>query len=85
MYVTDRISPDTTERSPGLENAFSENRVPTTPLLAEPLVRKAPPTVPVALMENEATDELLVTTEGLAFVAAVKDAATRVELLYPVN
>ena len=41
------------------------------------LTRKAPPTVCVALMENEAGEALLVTTEGLALVAAAKVADGR--------
>ena len=76
------MSPDTTERSPGVLKSDAENNVPVVPLFALPLVKNAPPTVAVALMLNVAGEEALVTTDGFAAVAVVKLAATRVELLY---
>jgi hypothetical protein len=61
----------------------AENRVPAVPLLALPLVRKAPPTVEVALMLNDAGEAEFVATDGFAVVAVTKVTATRVALLYP--
>ena len=81
MYVTFRVSPDTTALSPGAEKSTAENNVPAVPLLALPLVRKAPPTVEVALIEKEAGDAELVATEGLAVVAVTNVHATLVALL----
>ena len=75
------VSPDTTDLSPGEVKSDAENKVPAVPLLALPLVRKAPPTVEVALMENDAGEAELVATEGLAVVAVAKVTATRVALL----
>lgn len=75
------MSPDTTDLSPGEVKSEAENKVPAVPLLALPLVRKAPPTVDVALMENEAGEAELVATEGLAVVAVTNVHATRVALL----
>jgi hypothetical protein len=75
------VSPDTTALSPGEVKSEAENNVPVDPLLALPLVRKAPPTVDVALIEKEAGEAELVATEGLAVVAVTKVAATRVALL----
>ena len=73
--MTFRVSPDTTERSPGDWKSAAENKVPELPVAAEH--RNAPPTVWVALMENAAGDALLVTTEGLALVAATNVTAGR--------
>ena len=81
MYVTDKVSLLTTERSPGEPKSAAENSVPVVPLLALPLVRKAPPTVVVPLMLNVAGEAEFVTTEGLAAVAATNVTATRVALL----
>ena len=81
MYVTLSVSPDTTALSPGDEKSTAENNVPAVPLLALPLVRKAPPTVEVALIVNEAGEAELVATEGLAVVAVTKVTATLVALL----
>ena len=75
VYVTFSVSPLTTERSPGDWKSAAENSVPEVPDAAEH--RKAPPTVWVALMENEAGLALLVTTDGLALVAAANVAAGR--------
>ena len=81
MYVTFNVSPETTALSPGDEKSTAENNVPAVPLLALPLVRKAPPTVEVALIEKEAGDAELVATEGLAVVAVTNVHATLVALL----
>jgi hypothetical protein len=81
VYVTFSVSPEVTALSPGEEKSAAENRVPAVPLFALPLVRKAPPTVDVALMENEAGDAELVATEGFAVVAVANVTATRVALL----
>ena len=81
MYVTDKVSPLTTERSPGEPKSAAENNVPVVPLLALPLVKNAPPTVVVPLMLKIAGEAEFVTTDGLAVVAVTKVAATRVELL----
>ena len=81
MYVTAMMSPLTTVRSPGAEKAFSENSVPVVPPLVLLETRNAPPTVPEVLMLKLAGVPELVTTEGLALVAAVSVGATRVELL----
>ena len=75
------MSPEVTARSPGEVKSEAENNVPAVPLLALPLVRKAPPTVEVALMVNDAGEAEFVTTDGLAVVAVTKVAATRVALL----
>ena len=85
VYVTLSVSPDTTERSPGEVKSDAEKSVPVVPLFALPLVRNAPPTVDVALMEKDAGVPEFVATEGLALVAAVKEHATRVLLLYGVT
>lgn len=81
MYVTFSVSPDTTERSPGELKSAAEYRVPVLPLLVLLLVRKAPPTVAVALMLNTATEAELVATEGLAVVGVPKVQAGRVAWL----
>jgi hypothetical protein len=81
VYVTFNVSPETTERSPGEVKSEAENNVPAVPLFALPLVRNAPPTVEVALIENAAGDAELVATDGLAVVAVTKVQATRVALL----
>ena len=75
------MSPDTTDLSPGEVKSEAENNVPAVPLLALPLVRKAPPTVEVALIENDEGDAELVATEGLAVVAVTNVHATLVALL----
>ena len=75
------MSPEVTARSPGEVKSDAENNGPAVPLLALPLVRKAPPTVEVALMVNDAGEAEFVTTDGLAVVAVTKVAATRVALL----
>lgn len=81
MYVTDKVSPLTTERSPGEPKSAAENNVPVVPLLVLLLVKNAPPTVAVALMLNTAGEAEFVTTDGLAFVDAAKVAVTRFALL----
>ena len=81
VYVTLSVSPDTTALSPGEVKSEAENNVPAVPLLALPLVRKAPPTVEVALIVNEAGEAVFVATEGLAVVAVTNVHATRVALL----
>jgi len=81
VYVTDKVSPLTTERSPGEPKSAAENKVPVVPPLVLLLVRKAPPTVVVPLMLNTAGEAELVTTEGLAVVAVAKVAVTRLALL----
>ncbi len=81
MYVTDNVSPSTTERSPGEPKSAAENNVPVVPLLVLSLVKNAPPTVAVALMLYTAGEAELVTTEGLAVVAVTKVAVTRFALL----
>jgi hypothetical protein len=82
VYDTLSVSPETTFLSPGAVKSDAENNVPTAPLLALPLVKKHPPTVDVALMENAAGEAVFVTTEGLAVVAVTKVGVTRVALLY---
>jgi len=79
VYVRVRMSPETTERSPGDWKSAAENRVPVVPPLVLFDVRNAPPTVVVPLMVNVALLAEFVTTEGLAFVAAANVAAGRVD------
>jgi len=80
-YVTFRVSPETTERSPGAEKSAAENSVPVVPSFVLLLTRKAPPTVAVASMLNEAAAEEFEATEGLASVAATNRHCGRVALL----
>ena len=75
------MSPEVTDLSPGDEKSDAENKVPVVPLFALPLVRKAPPTVEVALMEKAAGEAEFVATEGLAVVAVTNVHAIRVALL----
>jgi hypothetical protein len=77
VYVTFNVSPETTLRSPGDWKSAAENKVPVEPPAVLLLTKKAPPTVCVALIEKEAGDAVLVTTDGLALVAAVKVAVGR--------
>ena len=81
VYVTFKVSPDVTALSPGAEKSTAENNVPAVPLLALPLVRKAPPTVEVAFILNADGEAEFVATEGLAVVAVTNVHATRVALL----
>jgi hypothetical protein len=81
VYDTFSVSPDTTDLSPGEVKSDAENNVPVVPLLVLLVVRKAPPTVEVALIENEAGEAEVVATEGLAVVAVTNTAATRLALL----
>ena len=78
------VSPEATLRSPGDWKSAAENSVPVEPPLVLLEIRNAPPTVAVALIENEAGEALFVTTEGLALVAEANVAAGRVALLYGV-
>ena len=75
------MSPEVTALSPGDEKSAAENNVPAVPLLALPLVRNAPPTVEVALMENDAGEAEFVATDGFAVVAVTNVQAMRVALL----
>jgi hypothetical protein len=68
------VSPLETERSPPVKS-LAENNVPDVPDAT--LQRKAPAIVAVALILNDALLAVLVTTEGLAVVAAAKVAAGR--------
>ena len=79
------MSPLTTDRSPGDWKSAAENKVPVVPPLVLLLVRNAPPTVVEPFMVNVALLALLVTTEGLALVAAAKEAVGRVDSLYAVT
>jgi hypothetical protein len=81
VYVTLRVSPEATERSPGAVKSEAENRIPVVPDLVLLLIKNAPPTVAVALMVNDAGEAELVCTDGLAVVAVPKVAAGRVALL----
>ena len=55
--------------------------MPVEPLLVLLLIKNAPPTVEVALMENAAGEAELVVTDGLAVVAVPNVHAGRVALL----
>jgi hypothetical protein len=81
VYVTFKVSPDTTERSPGDVKSDAEYNVPVVPLLVLLLVRKAPPIVAVALMLNTAGEAEFVATEGFAVVGVAKEHAGRVAWL----
>ena len=80
-YDTFKISPDTTERSPGLPKSAAENSVPVVPPLVLLLVKNAPATVVVPLILNDAGEPLFVMTEGSAVVAAPNEQAGRVDWL----
>jgi hypothetical protein len=73
--VTCKVSPFATERSPPVKSA-AENNVPDVPDAT--LHKNAPAIVAVALILNDALEAELVTTEGLAVVAAANVAAGRV-------
>ena len=75
------MSPDTTERSPGAEKSAAENNVPVVPDLVLLLVKNAPPTVVVPLIENDAGEAELVATEGSAVVGVPNVQAGRVAWL----
>ena len=76
------MSPDTTERSPGEEKSTAENKVPVVPLLVLLLVKNAPPTVVVPLIEKDAGEAEFVATDGSAVVGTPKVQAGRVAWLY---
>jgi hypothetical protein len=82
VYVTDNVSPDATERSPGEVKSEAENSTPVVPLLVLLLIKKAPPTVAVALIVKDAGEALFVATDGLAVVGVPNVQAGRVALLY---
>jgi len=75
------VSPEATTRSPGAEKSEAENNTPVVPLLVLLLIRKAPPTVAVALMVYEAGEAELEATEGFAVVGVPKVQTGRVALL----
>ena len=77
--MTDKVSPETTERSPGELKSAAEYSVPVDPPLVLLLVKNAPPTVVVALMLNVAGDAELVATDGLAVVGVPNVQAGRVD------
>ena len=77
--MTDKVSPETTERSPGELKSAAEYNVPVVPPLVLLLVKNAPPTVVVALMLNVAGDAELVATDGLAVVGVPNVQAGRVD------
>ena len=79
--MTFKVSPDTTERSPGDWKSEAENKIPVVPDLVLLLIKNAPPTVEVALIVNEAGEAELLITDGSAVVAVPKVAAGRVALL----
>ena len=75
------MSPDTTERSPGVVKSDAEYSVPVVPLLVLLLVKNAPPTVEVALILYTAGEAELVATDGLAVVGVANEQAGRVDWL----
>lgn len=79
------MSPFTTARSPGDWKSAAENRTPVVPPLVLLLIKNAPPTVTVALIENWAIDKVLEITDGSAVVAVPNTACGRVAWLYEVN
>ena len=79
--MTFKVSPDTTERSPGEVKSDAEYRVPVDPPLVLLLTKNAPPTVAVALMLYTAGDAELVATDGLAVVGVPNVQAGRVDWL----
>jgi hypothetical protein len=81
VYVTFKVSPDTTERSPGDVKSEAEYKVPVVPLLVLLLIKNAPPTTEVALMLYTAGDAAFVATEGFAVVGVAKVQAGRVAWL----
>lgn len=85
MYVTTRVSPDTTERSPGEAKSAAENKIPVVPPLVLLLIKNAPPTVVVPLMLNDAGEALLLITEGSAVVDVPNVAVGRLAWLYVVT
>jgi hypothetical protein len=82
VYVTVKVSPDTTERSPGDEKSAAENNVPVVPDLVLLLVKNAPAIVAVPLMLNVAAEAEFVATDGLAVVGVPKVQTGRVAWLY---
>ena len=66
MYVTFKVSPDTTARSPTVKLP-AENKVPEVPFLVLSVVTNAPAIVPEAFMVKTTGDETM--TEGSAVVA----------------
>jgi hypothetical protein len=81
VYVTLRVSPEATTRSPGDAKSEAENKVPVVPLLVLLLIKNAPPTVAVALMVKAAGEAEFVVTDGSAVVAVPNVQAGRVALL----
>ena len=79
MYVSVKMSPETTDRSPGDWKSAAENSVPVVPLLVLLLVKNAPAIVVVPLMLNEAGEPLFVMTDGSAVVAEPNEHAGRVD------
>ena len=79
--MTLSVSPDATDRSPGDVKSEAENSTPVEPPLVELLIRKAPPTVAVALIVYDAGEALFVATDGLAVVGVPNVQAGRVALL----
>jgi hypothetical protein len=76
VYVTFKVSPDTTVRSPGDWKSASENKMPEVPLAT--VHKNAPATIPPAPeIENEDGEALLEITEGSAEVAVPKVIALR--------
>jgi hypothetical protein len=74
-YVTDNVSPLTTDRLPGDPKLDTENNTPLVPVAT--LVKKAPATVTVPFMENCEGAAVLLMTEGSAVVAAPNVTALR--------
>jgi hypothetical protein len=76
VYVTFRVSPDTTVRSPGDWKSASENNTPEVPL--DTVHKNAPATTPPELLiVNDAGEAELEITEGLAVVAVPNTPALR--------
>ena len=79
--MTLSVSPETTERSPGEVKSDAEYRVPVVPPFVLLLIKKAPPTVAVALILNTAGEAEFVATDGFAVVGVANEQAGLVDWL----